>query len=43
MPHYPLISTNCDESDDLLKTKLDEQLKEVRKCHDQKYYRTHYQ
>ena len=27
----------CDEGDDLLKTKLDEQLKEIRKCHHQSY------
>ena len=33
----PLNSTNCDEGDDLLKTKLDEQLKEIPKCHHQKY------
>ena len=36
----PLNSTNCDEGDDLLKTKLDEQLKEIRKCHHQKYLNT---
>ena len=30
-PTIPLNSTNCDEGDDLLKTKLDEQLKEIRK------------
>ena len=33
-------STNCDEGDDLLKIKLDEQLKEIRKCHHQKYLNT---
>ena len=36
----PLNSKNCDEGDDLLKTKLDEQLKEIRKSHHQKYLNT---
>ena len=36
----PLNSTNCDEGHDILKTKLDEQLKEIRKCHHQKYLNT---
>ena len=36
----PLNSTNCDEGDDQLKKKLDEQLKEIRKCHHQKYLNT---
>ena len=36
----PLNSTNCDEGDDQLKKKLDEQLKEIRKCHHQKYLTT---
>ena len=36
----PLSSTNCDEGDDLLKTKLDEELQEIRKCHHQKYLNT---
>ena len=35
--NWELNSTNCDEGDDLLKIKLDEQLKEIRKCHHQKY------
>ena len=38
--NIPLNSKNCDEGDDLLKTKLDEQLKEIRKCHHQKYLNT---
>ena len=33
----PLNSTNCDEGDDQLKKKLVEQLKEIRKCHHQRY------
>ena len=33
----PLNSTNCDEGDDQLQTKLDEQLKEICKCNHQKY------
>ena len=37
---WELNSTNCDEGDDLLKIKLDEQLKEIRKCHHQKYLNT---
>ena len=36
----PLNYANCDEGDDLLKTKLDEQLKEICKCHHQKYLNT---
>ena len=36
----PLNSTKYDESDHLLKTKLDEQLKEICKCHYQKYLNT---
>ena len=42
-PHcltIPLNSTNCVEDDDLLKTKLDEQLKQICKCHHQKYLNT---
>ena len=39
-PIIPLNSTNCDEGDDQLKNKLDEQLKEIRKCHHQKYLNT---
>ena len=39
-PTISLNSTNCDEGDDILKTKLDEQLKEIRKCHHQKYVNT---
>ena len=39
-PNIPLRSTNCDEDDDQLKTKLDEQLKEIGKCHHQKYLNT---
>ena len=35
----PLNSVNCDEDNDLLKTKLDEQLKEIRKSY-QKYLNT---
>ena len=35
-----LNSANCDEGDDLLKTKLDEQLKQTYKCHHQKYLNT---
>ena len=31
---------NWDESGDLLKTKLDEQLKEICKCHHQRYLNT---
>ena len=31
---------NCDKGDDLFKTDLDEQLKEIRKCHHQKYINT---
>ena len=31
---------NWDESGDLLKTKLDEQLKEIGKCHHQRYLNT---
>ena len=34
----PLNSTNCNEGDDLLK--LDEPLKEICKCHHQKYFNT---
>ena len=33
----PLNCTPCDEGNDLLKTKLGEQLIEIRKCHHQKY------
>ena len=40
MPHYPSNSTNYDEGDDLLKISLNEQLKEIRKCHNQKYLDT---
>ena len=36
----PLNSTNCDEGDEQLKKKLDEQLKEIRKCHHQRYLNT---
>ena len=36
----PLNSTNWDGGDDLLKTRLDEKLKEFRKCHHQKYLNT---
>ena len=36
----PLNSSNFDEDDDLLKIKLDQQLKGIRKCHDQKYLNT---
>ena len=36
----PLNSTNCDEGNDQLITKLDEQLKEIRKCLHQKYLNT---
>ena len=32
----PLNYANCDEGDDLLKTKLDEQLKEICKCQSSK-------
>ena len=35
-----LNSAKCDEGDDLLKTKLDEQLKQTYKCHHQKYLNT---
>ena len=38
--NIPLNSTNYDEGDDLLKTKPDEQLKEIGKCHHQKYLDT---
>ena len=38
--NIPLNSTNCDEGDDLLKTKLDEQSKEIRNGHHQKYLNT---
>ena len=37
---FHLNSTNCDKGDDLFKTDLDEQLKEIRKCHHQKYINT---
>ena len=36
----PLNSTKCDKGDDLLKTKLDEQLKKIHKFHHQKYVNT---
>ena len=36
----PLNSRNFDEGDDLLKIKLDQQLKGIRECHDQKYLNT---
>ena len=36
----PLNSTKCDKGHDLLKTKLDEQLKEIHKFHHQKYVNT---
>ena len=39
-PNIPLNSTNSDEGDDQLKTKLDDQLKENHKCHHQKYLNT---
>ena len=39
-PIIPLNSTDCDEGDDQLKKKLDEQLKEIHKCHHQKYLNT---
>ena len=32
--------TNCDKGNNLLKNNLDEQLKEIRKCHHQKYLDT---
>ena len=35
-----LNSTNCDEGDGLFKTNLDKLLKEIRKCHHQKYLNT---
>ena len=35
-----LNSTNCRECDDSFKTKLDEQLKEIRKCRHQNYLNT---
>ena len=38
--NIPLNSTNYDEGDDLLKTKPDAQLKEIGKCHHQKYLDT---
>ena len=37
---YPIKFYDSDEGDDLLKTKLDEQLKKIRKCHHQKYLNT---
>ena len=36
----PLNYTSCDEGDDILKTKLDEQLKEMCKCHHQECLNT---
>ena len=40
VPHYPFISSNCEEGDDQLKTNLDEQLKTIQKYHRQKYLNT---
>ena len=40
MPHFRLNSSNFYEGDDLLKTELDEQLKEIHKCYHQKYLYT---
>ena len=40
MPHFRLNSSNFYEGDDLLKTELDEQLKEIHKCYHQKYLNT---